>query len=359
MNAVKPNAIGGELLARLPLTPDAYPQAVDLVRGRVLVVRLDANGYRAASFLDDRILGPATQGAWLVFPGVAEAARQVTSPRPLHYIFHTGHVGSTLVSRLLDETGVLLSLREPLPLRTIADAHDALGKPESLQSESQFVALLDTMLCLWSRGYDWTRAVVVKATSTAGRAAAPLLAARPESRAIYLNLRAEPYLATLLGGPNSATDLRGHGPGRILRLQARCRNPIQPLHRLSPGELAALGWLVETMALADAVRLHPGRVLDIDFGELLDDIPAGMERIVSHLGLPRDPRYLAGIGRSPVLQRYSKAPELPFPPGERAARLEESRRLHRDEITSGRTWLGALARTEEAVADVLSAAGGP
>jgi hypothetical protein len=355
MNNVKPNTVGHELQAMLPASPDAYPQALDVVGGRVLVIRMDANTYRAASFLDDRILGPNTRGAWLPGAVVSEAARQVAGPRPLHFIFHTGHVGSTLVSRLLDETGMLLSLREPLPLRTLADAHDVLGAPESLLGEAQFDALIDMMRSLWSRGYDWTRGVVVKATSSAGRVAGPLLLARPEARALYLNVRAEPYLATLLGGANSAADLRGHGPGRMRRLQRRVAAPPAPVHRLSIGELAALGWLVETMSQQDAVQRFPDRVLALDFDELLADVTAGMERVLAHFGLPRDARYFAGIGRSPVLQRYSKAPEVPFPQGERAARLEESRRLNRDEIQKGMAWLEKLAQAEGPVAAVMAA----
>ena len=92
------------LLAQLPASPDAYPQKLDLVRDAALVIRLDAARYRAASFLDDRILGPATTGAWISFRRVADAAREPTIGHPVHFIFHTGHVGSTLVSRLLDET---------------------------------------------------------------------------------------------------------------------------------------------------------------------------------------------------------------------------------------------------------------
>ena len=359
MSNVKPNIVGHELRAILPASPDAYPQALDLVGDRVLVIRVDANTYRGASFLDDRMLGPNTRGAWLPGAMVAEAARLVSDPRPLNFIFHTGHVGSTLVSRLLDETGSLLSLREPLPLRTLADAHDVLAAPESLVSEAQFNAMLETMQRLWSRGYDWTRGVVVKATSSAGRAARPLLEASPGSRAIYLNVRAETYIATLLGGASSATDLRGHGPGRMRRLQRRVAVPTAPLHRLSIGELAALGWLVETMSQQEAAGRFPDRVLALDFDQLLAGIGAGMERVLAHFGLPRDARYFAGIARSPVLQRYSKAPEVPFPQGERGARLEESRQRNRDEIGKGMGWLEGLAQEDAGVAAVLAMAGAP
>src|SRR5688572_9662188 len=321
MNAGQPNAIARELENLLPVSPDAYPHSVDLAGGRVLVVRFDAASYRRASFLDERILGPSTRGAWLPGAGVTDAARRAVRLRPLHFIFHTGHVGSTLLSRLLDETGAALSLREPSSLRTIADAHDALGSPESLLDTPHFEALLDMALRLWSRGYDWTRAVVVKATSSAGRVAGTLLRTRPDARAVYLNLRAEPYLATLLGGANSAADLRGHGPGRMRRLLARRQLPIAPLHALSPGELAAHAWLVESLSLHDARAAEPLRVLAVDFDEFAADIASGMQRVLAHLGLEADPGFLAGVASSPVLRRYSKAPERPFDQAEREARL--------------------------------------
>jgi hypothetical protein len=354
MNGDPQNTRANDLRTLLPVSPDAYPQNVDLVRGLVLVIRMEARAYRAASFLDDRILGPATQGAWLHGTVVNEAARQVANPRPLHFILHAGHVGSTLLSRLLDETGSVLPLREPLPLRTIADASDVLDGPESLLSVPQFDALLDMCLRLWSRGYDGTRAVILKATSTASRLANRLLGARPESRAIYLNLAAEPFLATLLGGANSATDLRGHGPGRMRRLLAYYAHPVAPLHALSGGELAALSWLVESLTGRELLERHPGRVLGLDFDRFLADVAGDMDRVLAHFGLPRDADYLAGIARSLVLRQYSKAPERPFPPDERNARLAESRRLNRDEIAKGMAWLERLALQDDAVAAVLS-----
>src|SRR5438874_6755090 len=171
-----PDSIVDDLLGQLPGSPDAYPQKIDFVSLTVLLVQFNAGAYQSASFLDDRILGPATKGAWLPLERVAEASRLVAKAGPLHFIFHTGHVGSTLVSRLLDETGTVLSLREPLPLRTLAEAHDVHGQPDSLLSTGEFDRVLAMLMRLWSRGYGGTRSVVVKATSSAGRLAAPILA---------------------------------------------------------------------------------------------------------------------------------------------------------------------------------------
>jgi hypothetical protein len=339
MNGGNRDPIGSDLWARLAFSPDAYPQKLDLVRGLMLIIRFDAASYRSASFLDDRILAPGTEGAWLPAARVAEAAGRIADPRPLHFIFHTGHVGSTLVSRLLDETGAVLPLREPLPLRSLAEAHDVLSLPESLMSPAEFGAALDMTLGLWARGYDWTRAVVVKATSSAGRMAIPLLEAQPQSRALCLNLEAEPYLATLLAGRNSAEDLRGHGPGRMRRLQASSRTGQSPLHQMSIGELAALGWLVETASQQDAIHRFPERVMTVDFNSFLGAVGDHMGRIVAHFGLQRDERYLAGIAASPVLRRYSKAPDRPYSPEDRDLQLRESRRDNAAEIRKGMAWL--------------------
>jgi len=348
------NAAVRDLEALLPASPDAHPHNLDIAGGRVLVVRLDERAYRNASFLDDRILSPSTQGAWLPGAAVTEASRRVLEPRPLHFIFHTGHVGSTLVSRLLDETGAILSLREPLLLRTLADAHDALGRPDSLLGAPQFETLLDMTLRLWSRGYAGTRAVVVKATSSAGRLAPAILARAPASRAVYLNLHAEPYLATLLGGANSGTDLRGHGPGRIRRLLAGRELPVEPLHALSPGELAALGWLTETLALRQAIADHGSRVLALDFDAFLADVTGQLARVAGHFGLAAEGATIAAAAAGPVLRQYSKAPQLPYAPGERTARLEESRRENRAEIAKGLAWLERLGRADNAIASLFA-----
>jgi len=353
-----PNPIANDLLGRMPGSPDAYPQKIDFLSLTVLLIQFNASAYRSASFLDDRILGPTTTGAWFPVDRVADASQLVANARPLHFIFHTGHVGSTLVSRLLDETGSVLSLREPLPLRTLADAHDVLGRPDSLLSGPQFDLMLAMFMRLWARGYDATGSVVVKATSSAGRLAGPILAGGERSRAIYLNLRAEPYLATLLAGQNSPIDLRGHGPERMRRLRSRSAAPLPALHALSIGELAAMSWLAESWTQRDTVKRFAGRVLALDFEAFLSNVASSMGRVLAHFGLPEDGRYLAEVGRSPVLTRYSKAPEYAYTSDIRAEVLRDSRRHNHEEIRKGMDWLERLARSDNTVAEIVNAVSG-
>lgn len=349
-------AVTADYLSRLAGSPDIYCQGLDLVHQSLLLVQFDAAAYRSASFLDDRILTQGVRGVWVRADRVAAAARALRNTRPLHFIFHTGHVGSTLVSRLLEEAGSVLALREPLPLRVMANAHDALGGADSLLSEAQFDALLRLLVSLWSRGYDTTRAVVLKATSSAGRLAEPLLTRRGDARAICLNLRPEPFLATLLAGQNSPSDLRGHGAERMRRLMRTLaiERPT-PLYALSLGELAAMSWLTETATQHEVAQRFAGRVMRVDFDALLADIAGGMTGIAAHFGLPADPGFASAVARSPALTRYAKAPEHAYTPELRVQILNEARRAQGAEIRKGLAWLEGVARTNAMAAAVMQA----
>jgi hypothetical protein len=344
------------LLGRLAGSPDVCVQRYDLARDAALLVDIGASALRAASFLDDRVLTPSMTGAWVALGRIVKATQAVPQ-RPLHFIFHTGHVGSTLVSRLLDETRAVLPLREPAVLRQLADTHDRLHHVDSLINAREFGMLTACLLRLWSRCDAGARAVVLKATSSAGRIAPTLLAQSQQSRAIYLNLRAEPYIATLVAGASAAIDLRGLGPERFRRLEAYGATALPPLHSHSKGELAAAGWLAETWSQHKALDELGGRVLAVDFDALLGDVTAHVSRVVSHLGLPHEPSYLTNVGRSAVLQRYAKAPEHAYSPAMRAQILGDARRQYGEEIRRGLLWLEKLGAANPAVAAVCARAG--
>ena len=342
------------LLKALTASPDAYLQKVDLARDAALLVHLNKRAYQTASFLDDRILAPDIKGGWVSLASLPEAAAAIVERKPLHFIFHTGHVGSTLLSRLLEESGCVLSLREPLPLRTLADARDVVDLPESLLSARSFDALEQALLKIWSRGYSDTHTVVLKATSSACRIAAHLLDRHDGAHGVYLNLAAEPYLATLLAGKNSAIDLRGHAAVRIRQLQARIDAPLPQLHALSLGELAAMSWLAETWNQRDAVTRLGARVMTLDFDALLADVTGGVSRVAAHFRLPVESRWLADIARSPVLTRYSKSPDFEYSPQMRGELLRQSRQDNAAQIAAGLHWLENLAKSQPAVAKVLA-----
>ncbi len=350
------NPAGDVLLGRLAGSADVWVQSFDLANNIALLVDLGAATYRSASFLDDRILKPTLKGAWVELGRVVQAAQGVRVQHPLHFIFHTGHVGSTLVSRLLDETGTVLPLREPGALRQLADAYDAVGRVDSLISERGFGLLLDGFLKLWARGEGATRAVVLKATSSAGRMAPALLARNPAARAIYMNLRAESYIVALLSGRNVANDLRGHGPERFRRLARYGVTALAPLHQHSLGELAAASWLAETWSQHKALDAAGERIIAIDFDELLADLPGQIDRIVKHLGVPHDAGFVAGAAKSAALVRYSKAPEHAYSPQMRAEILADARKVHGEEIRKGLTWLERMRAADASVAAVCARA---
>ena len=114
-----------------------------------------------------------------------------------------------------------------------------------------------------------------------------------------------------------------------------------------------MSWLAETWSQHDAPRRFPERVISLDFDDFLRDVPEGMRRVLGHFGLPCDLRFLSGLVRSPVLTRYSKAPEYAYTPDTRAHLVDASRRANRDEIRKGLTWLERLARSDDRVAAVV------
>jgi hypothetical protein len=262
------------------------------------------------------------------------------------------------VSRLLDDTGAVLPLREPAALRQLAETHDALGRVDSLLSERGFAILLGGFLRLWGRGDAATKAVVLKATSSTGRMAPALLAAQTSARAIYLNLRAEPYIVTLLSGANAMLDLRGLGPERFRRLAAYGAADLPALHQHSRGELAAASWLAETWSQQKALDAAGSRMIAVDFDMLLGDIGGEIGRIVRHLGLPHTGTYLSNIGQSPALLRYAKAPEHAYSPALRAQVLAEARTQQGEEIRKGLAWLDRMKASNAPIAAVCARSAG-
>ena len=131
-------------------TPEWLAFELDPATDRVALLRMTEEAYREASFLDQRILGPASEIQRTDWSALAAAVPE-DARRDVQYIFHIGNVGSTLVSRLLGELDEVQALREPLLLRSFADRLGPVAP--SPWPEAEAGARLDTLTAWLSRTF--------------------------------------------------------------------------------------------------------------------------------------------------------------------------------------------------------------
>jgi hypothetical protein len=316
--------------------PEWLPFEVDLAADRVALLRLSEAEYRAASFLDQRVLTPASeirQTAWSSLDLPAEARRDAD------YIFHIGNVGSTLVSRLLGDLPTAFALREPAILRSFA---------ASAPREEDFARLL----ALLSRTFRADQRANVKATSFTSEIAPHLVA--PGSRALLLYAAPERYLENILAGENSWQTLAALSPVRLARLQGRCPGLEADISAMHDGLKAALGWACEMTSLEQAAAALPdGSVMWLDFDTFLADPPRHFQAIAAHFGHDADAATARTICEGPLMRRYSKALEYDYSPGLRRQILAEARARHAAPIRDALNWLTTLETRYPAAAQAI------
>ncbi|TGY88891.1 hypothetical protein E5163_07060 [Marinicauda algicola] len=334
--------LSSDRLTAFASDPRLYPYSLDLASRRVLLLDLPLEAMDEASFLDERVLQSRPSGGWTGEDGFLALAMQAREPgEALGFIFHMGHCGSTLLARLLGHRGDGFALKEPLPLRELAEAALDLDTAWDGIGSERFGAIVQALLRSWARRPDGVERVIVKATSLTSGLAPDLLSAAPQSRALVLRLRLEPYLATLLAPQPLSGDLTAGARVRFRRLASAAGDPGWRLHALSPGELAAATWIAEAASLAALIGTEPDRTLALDFEEFLAEPAARLLDAARHVGLGWDEAAAEAAVESSIMHRYAKAPEHGFGPQERARVLADSRARNAEEIAKGQAFAGA------------------
>ena len=344
-------------LARsLKASPEMWLHGLDLVQDRVSFIGLTRKALAQASFLDDRMLPADAALQWAPWSSVEAAVAEAGLAERCRFILHIGHVGSTLLSRLLDADPRVLGLREPLALRALAQVHAELVTPESLWSPDAFDRRLGAALALWSRVFEDGQASVIKATSVCCEMATALLGRPGRPQAVFMFTPPGVHLATLFGGPNNRLDVMAMAQGRLRRLHRRLGGPAWRLSELSYAEIAAMSWACEMTALGVAVG---PQALWLDFERFLQRPQSQLKAVFAHLGLEADDARIAAIIAGPVMSRYSKAPEHAYDAALRAQVLTQALRQHGAEIREGLAWLDRAAGRFPLVAAALDRAAGP
>jgi hypothetical protein len=315
-------------------------QAMNPAEGIVRLVAMDRQAYRMESFLDDRLLQQTIDAQLVPWPEIEEAM-EGDLRHDARWIFHIGHVGSTLVSRLLGELPNVLSLREPRLLRDLA-----LSPPEVRTRYCEPVPKL------MSRTFAADEFACVKATSFVSEIAPELVP--PGERALFMYATPPNYIGSILAGENSVKELLMLAPTRAQRLQRRVSS-IGPAR--SDAELAAVAWACEMTALEAAADAMPDRQIErADFDKMLERMEVELARVSSFFGFAADPAELQAIARGPLMTRYSKALEYDYSAELRSELIAEATAQHLPDIDRALAMLRSAAEKSPLLARALARA---
>lgn len=315
-------------------------QALDPTGGVVRLVAMDRDSYRAASFLDDRLMQHPVNAQIVPWPDIEEAVAE-DMRADARWIFHIGHVGSTLVSRLLGELEGVLAVREPRLLRDLAVT------PPNVRRR-----YLTAVPKLMSRTFADNETACVKATSFASEIAADLVP--PGERALFMFATPRNYVASILAGANSVKELHALAEYRRQRLQQRGIELPSPAN---DADRAATAWACEMTTLeAAADRMTDRSIAWTDFDVMLKDMPAELARIASHFGFTASSERLRELATGPHMRRYSKDPNFEYTPQLRHGLIAQELRLQGHNIDGALAMLRAASEKSPLLARALSRA---
>jgi len=303
-------------------------QAYDPGQQLVRFVGMTPEDYRDAAFLDDRMFD--RQRDVRVMPW-ADVAGAVSGANDARWIFHIGHVGSTMLARMLGEMPEVLSVREPRILRDLA----------TLPAD-QADAMAPAVAGLCSRKFDGQLFALVKATSFVSEIA-PLLVG-PEQPAIFMHVGAASYLTTILAGENSVKELHALDDYRSKRMGGRVPPPAEAAR--SDAHRAAMAWACEMTSLeAAADGMSDRKILWLDFDRFLANPAKQLTEAAAHIGLDLASADAEAIVTGPLMKRYSKALEYEYGPELRRELQAEARQHHGRDIEAALTMLEGASRS--------------
>lgn len=313
-------------------------QALDPAAGAVRLIAMDPESYRAASFLDDRLMQQPVDAQIVTWPEI-EAAVAGAVRTDARWIFHIGHVGSTLVSRLLGAIEGVLAVREPRLLRDLAVTPAGARRP-----------YLEAVPKLMSRTFSANETACVKATSFASEIAPQLVP--PGERALLMYATPRNYIATILAGENSVAELRALESYRAQRLASRgiALGPFR-----NDAERAAAAWACEMTTLEAAAEAMTDQRVDwADFDAMLADMPRELGRVAVFFGFRATRDRLTAIASGPLMQRYSKDANYEYSPNLRQDLIDQELRLQGRDIDGALAMLAAASEKSPLLASGVS-----
>lgn len=302
---------------------------------RIGFVSMPREVHRATAFLNDQHIPPDLERRSLPRRAAAAAAK---GTGPLHFIFHSGLAGSTLLARALDRDGAAMTLKEPAIFTDLVAY--GLGAPAAAERKR---ALGDT-LDLLARPFAPGEPVIVKTASVANGLAEDILELRPDSRALCLHAPLPVFLASI-----ARKGLMGRLWGRKLFIGLRNARMVdlgftdQDYFGQTDLQIAAAAWLAQQQMFARLLaRFGPDRVRTIDSERVIGHLPKSLAAIADHFRLALDAASIRDIVDGPLLTRHAKSGDA-FDSARRDRELRSARAAHDDEIAKVALWSEKVA----------------
>lgn len=315
----------------------AFLHRMDSVQGEAIVALTDRLRLRNASFLDGR------EAFWreqrlcpldLRLQGKAAATR---------FVFHVGFAGSTLLARLLDRPGHVISLKEPQCLADIAGQRELIAAGKGI---APLERLLDFALAALGEAGDRDMPVVVKPTNWVNPLLPHLCVPGRIDHAVFVSMTRRHYLGATFRGGNDrlafcarlaaqTAPVVPQGDALMHAAMAATADPFARMARI----MALLHWLQEWL-FDDAIARNgwPDSVR-IGFEEIIADPDGAVARARGLLALPvspREPERAAGL-----MKRHTKDPSSAFRPAKRAQEDEFIERRYGACFDEALDWLDA------------------
>lgn len=312
---------------------------MDSLRGECIVVATDQRRLRSASFLDGR------ETFWRSEEFLPLQLRPAGSRRVERFVFHVGFCGSTLLARLLDRPGKVLSLKEPQCLADIAGQREAIAAGRAVAPMN---GLIDHALgqLFEAGGGDMT--VVVKPTNWVNLLLPELCAPERDVRAIFVSMGRRAFLTAVFRGGQPrlafctrlAAQIAAELPRGNVALNAAIESGGEALDRAA--RITALLHAMQEVLFNRAIEANGwSEKVRIDFDHLIRNPKSVLSRARSLLELNTEEddskRDLL------LMERHSKSPESAFRPSSRLQENSVIEQYHGERFETALDWVKTIA----------------
>lgn len=309
------------------------PHRVSAAGDQIQFVRLERADHRAVTFLEDKYLHASVERRWASTVAVAAEVERLPVATPVHFLFHSSLALSTLASRLFDNPGVAMALKEPIVLNEIA----TLARRHSYSR-----TLLSLILRLLARPFGEGEAVVIKPGNVANNLIPELLTIRPEAHALILYSPLPMFLRSI-----AKRGLWGRTMYRrffALLHKDRIFDPgfsAEDIFEQTDLQIAAMVWLNHQAQFAQIVAQSGTRIRTIDSETFLARKSDALSALAAHFKLEMD---VAELMAGPAFNQHSKELGRAFDAEARQRELDKAEAMYGEEIAMVTEWVDAVAQ---------------